>query len=86
MKNKKKSPDELRPEYELDYSRTERGKYHKKMLAEGANVIVLDPDIAKVFRDSDSVNSALRSLLDITHSTQRLTVQPAVRTKKVRAS
>jgi hypothetical protein len=37
------------------------------------NVVVLDPDVAKTFRDSASVNEALRSLLDISRFTVRLT-------------
>lgn len=74
MTNKPKEPkDELCPEYEFDYSKAVRGKYYRKLLAEGANVVVLDADIAEAFRDSAAVNSALRSLLDLTRSTQRLT-------------
>ena len=67
------SVDELRPEYRYDYSEAVRGKYYKRLMEEGANVVVLDPDIAAVFRDSASVNEALRSLLDFTRSTQHLT-------------
>jgi len=74
MKDKHKEPrDELRAEYNFDYSKAVRGKYCSRLLAEGVNVVVLDPDIAKVFHDSASVNAALRSLLDLTRSTQRLT-------------
>lgn len=74
MKDKhKESMDELRPEYEFDYSKAVRGKYYRRLLAEGANVVVLDADIAEAFQDSVSVNAALRSLLDLTSSTQRLT-------------
>jgi hypothetical protein len=74
MKNKgKESKDELRPEYRFDYSKAVHGKYYKRLLAEGTNVVILDPDIAEAFRDSASVNAALRSLLDLTRSTQRLT-------------
>ncbi len=74
MKDKhKKSRDELRPEYNFDYSKAVRGKYYRKLMEEGSNVIVLDPDIAKAFHNSDSVNEALRSLLNLTRSTQRLT-------------
>jgi len=69
----KKSLDELRPEYNFDYSKAVRGKYCKRLIEEGANVAVLDPDIADAFHDSVSVNEALRSLLGITRSTQRLT-------------
>ncbi len=68
-----KNHDELRPEYEFDYSKAVRGKYYKRLLAERANVVVLEPDVANVFHDSATVNEALRSLLNLTRSTQRLT-------------
>ncbi len=69
----KKISDELRPEYNLDYSKAIRGKYYKRILEEGANVVMLEPDVAKAFTDSAAVNDALRSLLDLTKTTQRLT-------------
>jgi len=71
--NKKQDIDELRPEYDFDYSKAIRGKYYHRLIEEGSNVVILDPDIAKVFHDSVSVNSALRSLLELTRSTKRLT-------------
>ncbi len=74
--------DELRPEYDLDYSKAVRGKYYRRLLREGANLVVLEPDVAKVFGDSDAVNEALRSLLDFSRSTQRLTKRSAGRKKK----
>ena len=40
---------------------------------EGSNVVMLEPDIAKVFKDSESVNDALRSMLDFTKTTEKLT-------------
>ncbi|MEW6608118.1 MAG: hypothetical protein AB1414_11850 [bacterium] len=74
MKTKtEKARDELRPEYDFDYSKTVRGKYYRRLIEEGANVIVLDPDLTKSFSDSVAVNEALRSLLDLTKLTQRLT-------------
>ena len=74
MKDKQtKSKDELRPEYSFDYSKAVRGKYYKRLLDEGTNVVILEPDVAKSFHDSASVNEALRSLLDLARSTQRLT-------------
>jgi hypothetical protein len=74
MKDKhRENQDELRPEYNFDYSKADRGKYYKKLMEEGSNVVVLEPDVAKAFQDSASVNEALRSLLDITRSTSRLT-------------
>jgi len=55
-------PDpDLRSDY--DFSHGERGTYAKRF-AEGSNVVALDPDVAKWFADSASVNDALRALLD----------------------
>ena len=82
---KAKTIEELRPEYEFDYSKAVRGKYFKRLLEEGANVAVLEPEIAKVFTSSTAVNDALRSLLEITRSTQRLTKHSTGRAKKMRA-
>lgn len=65
--------DELRSKYDFDYSKAVRGKYYKRLLDEGSNVVVLEPDVAKAFHDSASVNEALRSLLELTRSTERLT-------------
>ncbi len=55
--------DALRAEYAFDYSTAIRGKHYRSLLKGGANVVVLDPDVAKAFRDSEAVNEALRSLL-----------------------
>lgn len=76
----KKTTDELRPEYDFDYSKAVRGKYYKRLLSEGANVVMLEPDVAKAFTDSDAVNKALRSLLDLTKTTERLTKHSSGRT------
>jgi hypothetical protein len=61
MKKMRKDPDMLE---EYDFSKGIRGKYAKRY-AEGANVIVIEPDVAKYFPDHDSVNQALRSLSEI---------------------
>ena len=39
-----------------------RGKYYERY-REGTNVVLLEPDVAAVFHDSDSVNAALRQYL-----------------------
>ena len=84
MKTKSKDiAEDLRPEYAFDYSKAVRGKYFKRLLEEGANVVVLEPDIAKAFTNSAAVNDALRSLLDLTRSTQRLTKHSSGRSKKL---
>ncbi len=58
----KRDADEMRPEY--DISGGIRGKYYDRY-REGSNVILLEPDVAAVFRDSDAVNRTLRMLIDI---------------------
>jgi len=62
----------MRSEYEFDYSKAVRGKYYRRLLKEGANVVVLEPDVARAFRGSAAVNDALRSLLQVSESTRRL--------------
>ncbi len=61
-------PDEIRPEY--DFSGGVRGKYAARY-AEGSNVVVLDPDLADVFPNSESVNRALRALAELIRSERR---------------
>lgn len=54
--------DEMMEEY--DFSEGVRGKYAKQY-AEGTNVVVLEPDVAREFPSSQSVNDALRALLPL---------------------
>lgn len=70
---------EMRPEYDFDYATAVRGKYYRRLLKEGANVVVLDPDVAKAFRDSVAVNEALRSLLKMSEAARRLTTRSSGR-------
>jgi hypothetical protein len=72
MKARRKKTEELRPEYDFDYSKAVRGKYYKRLVTEGSNVVILEPDVAKAFADSATVNDALRSLLNLTKKTKRL--------------
>jgi hypothetical protein len=57
-----KTDPEMLEEY--DFSKGIRGKYVQKY-SEGTNVVVIDPDVSKIFPDHDSVNQALRSLAEI---------------------
>ncbi len=54
-----KREDDIREEY--DFSEARRGKYADRY-AEGSNVVVLDPDVAAVYPDSESVNRTLREV------------------------
>ena len=65
--------DEMRPEY--DFSRGVRGKHYEAYRA-GTNVVFLDPDVAKAFADSASVNQALRLLLQLARTNISLDSQP----------
>jgi hypothetical protein len=58
--------NEMREEY--DFSGGVRGKYYEAY-KQSTNVVVLEPDVAEVFRDSASVNEALRLLTKIARST-----------------
>jgi hypothetical protein len=74
MKTKRPAQrDDLRAEYNFNYSTATRGKYYRRLIREGANVAVLEPDVAHAFRTSAAVNEALRSLLRISETTRRLT-------------
>jgi hypothetical protein len=85
MKTKfERDRDELRPEYNFDYSKAVRGKYYKRLIEEGSNIVVLEPDVSRAFGDSAAVNKALRALLDFTRSTQRLTKCSTGRAKTAR--
>jgi hypothetical protein len=60
----KKLIDELRPQYDLSKLKGGvRGKYYKRAVA-GTNLVLIAPDLTKAFPDTDSVNRALRTLLD----------------------
>ncbi len=60
--NKKTNADDMRAEY--DFSGGVRGKHHEAY-QRGTNVVLLEPDVARVFRDSMAVNRALRMLIDL---------------------
>ncbi len=67
--------DNLRPEYSFDYSKGVRGKYYKQILKEGANIAVLEPDIARAFPNSAAVNDVLRVVLKAGQAARRLTTR-----------
>lgn len=56
---------------EYDFSKAVRGKYASRY-AKGTNVVVIEPDVAKVFPDHDSVNQALRTLVKIVRQQKKL--------------
>jgi len=72
MKKSRNDPDMLD---EYDFSGGVRGKYAKRY-AEGANVVVIDPDVAEYFPDHDAVNNALRSLVAIIKAKEEAKNEP----------
>jgi hypothetical protein len=66
--NSDKDTDTMRDEYREDLIKSGvRGKYAKNY-REGTNVVLIDPDLHKIFPDSDAVNRALRDYLSTERS------------------
>ncbi|MGH9966500.1 MAG: hypothetical protein ACREBG_01525 [Pyrinomonadaceae bacterium] len=73
--------DEMRTEYKRsDFKKLERGKFYEKVVA-SSNVVVLEPRVAKAFRNSARVNQALSSLLELAQQSSR----PTPRSTRTRA-
>jgi predicted RNase H-like HicB family nuclease len=71
----------LTPEY--DFSGGVRGKYFDRY-QQGANLVLLEPDIAEAFPDSASVNRALRVLVDIAGARGKQALKAGRATRKRR--
>lgn len=80
---KVKVTDELRSEYKReDLGVGVRGKYHEEY-CKGTNLILLSPDVAKVFSTEEAVNEALRSLIRLAEkSTGRVSRSTGSPTKR----
>lgn len=57
-----KRSDDMQPEYDFDYSKAKRNRFAGR-IATDQTVVLLDPEVSKVFTDSESVNAALRALI-----------------------
>lgn len=66
MKNSSSSPhgDELRDEYSLDYANSKPNCFAAELM--NTTVVVLQPDVAKVFQSSKAVNDLLRCAISAT--------------------
>jgi len=53
---------DLLPEYRFDYSKARPNRFAARMAGRSV-AIVLDPDVASVFRSADAVNNVLRSII-----------------------
>jgi len=65
----KKTPpadqDDLLPEYQFDYKKAKPNRF---AASSSARTVVLDEDVAQVFTISESVNRALRALIEVVQS------------------
>jgi hypothetical protein len=63
-----KNGGDLRPEYDLSkLAGGVRGKYYRRATA-GTNLVLIDPDLSRLFPDSEAVNRALRVLAEAAQS------------------
>ena len=53
---------EMKPEYHFDYSKAKPNRFAGRISAD-QTVVLLDPEVSKVFTDSESVNAALRAVI-----------------------
>ncbi len=82
---KVKESDELRPKYRReDLGQGVRSKYFEAY-QKGTNLVLLSPDVAKVFSSEEAVNEALRSLISLAQKSTGLTRRSTGRVKKLRA-
>jgi hypothetical protein len=65
-KRKTEVNDELRPEYDVKQLLKGgiRGKYARRYQA-GTNVVLLDPEVRKAFRNEKAINDALRLVIEL---------------------
>lgn len=70
-KTRKRRSDDLRIEYDFSaLTGGVRGKYLRRATA-GTKLVLLDPDVARTFRDSRTVNEALRLLANLARGSAR---------------
>jgi hypothetical protein len=59
--------DDLMPEYHFDYQKAKPNRFANKG-ERSLKVVVLDEDVAQVFTTPESVNQALRALIETSSS------------------
>ena len=69
MKKENKIKEPMLPEY--DFSSGIRGKYADRYM-QGVNIVRLEPDIADIFPDQNSVNEALRAMAKVIRKHDRM--------------
>jgi hypothetical protein len=72
-----KAADEMLPHYDFDYKQSRPNRFAKRLSDDGTIAVVLDPDVANVFRSAEAVNKFLRSAIS---------AMPKVESSKKKAS
>ena len=81
-----KKADEMRTEYRReDLGKGVRGKHYEEF-KKGSNLILLTPELSKIFPTNEAVNTALSSLVGVARSVKGLTSRPSGRATKRRAA
>lgn len=62
VRGRRRTPEGLAREYRFDYKKSRPNRFARE-IASDAVVVVLDADVAKVFRDSKRVNALLRATI-----------------------
>ena len=81
-----KKADEMRAEYRReDLGKGVRGKHYEEF-KKGSNLILLTPELSKIFPTNEAVNTALSSLVGVARSVKGLTSRSSGRVIKRRAA
>jgi hypothetical protein len=68
-----KKSDEMRDKYKRDdLGKGVRGKHHAEF-QKGSNLVLLTPELSKIFLNTEAVNAALNSLVEVARSAANLT-------------
>lgn len=62
VKPRSMNSDDMLPEHKFDYRKARPNRFAERIYKD-QRVVMLDPDIAKVFTTSESVNTVLRALI-----------------------
>jgi len=77
-----KKADEMRAEYRReDIGKGVRGKHYAEF-KKGSNLVLLTPELSKIFPSNEAVNAALNSLVEVARSASGLTRRSSGTTQK----
>ena len=65
-----KISDDMLPEYTFDYKKARPNRFAARFNKEH-RIVILDPDVSKVFTTQESVNTVLRALISVMPKTEK---------------